>query len=54
MDEEINQEKLNHMMKRIIDLEKEYAQTNEGKNRGKDNEIKNKIKKIIEEETECY
>lgn len=50
MNEEINQEKLTHMMKRIIELEKEYAQTNEGN----DNDIKNKIKKIIEEEAECY
>ena len=50
MNEEINQDKLNRMLKKIIDLEKEYAQTNEGN----DNEIKNKIKKIIEEEAECY
>ena len=41
-------------MKSIIDLEKEYAQTNEWKTKGNDNEIKNKIKKIIEEEAECY
>ena len=50
MNEEINQDKLNRMLKKIIDLEKEYAQTNEGN----DNEMKNKIKKIIEEEAECY
>lgn len=50
MDEEISQEKLNRMIKRILELEKEYAQTNEGN----DNDIKNKIKKIIEEEAECY
>ena len=50
MDEEISQEKLNRMIKWILELEKEYAQTNEGN----DNDIKNKIKKIIEEEAECY
>lgn len=50
MNDEVNQERLTRMMKRIIELEKEYAQTNEGN----DNDIKNKIKRIIEEEAECY
>ncbi len=50
MNEEIDQEKFNRMLKKIIELEKEYAQTNEGN----DNDIKNKIKRIIEEEAECY
>ena len=51
MENEINKEKLKRMMKKIIAIEKEYAQTNEGS----DNEIKNKIKKVIEEVAEeCY
>ena len=50
MEKEISPERLQKMLKRIIILEKEYAQTKEGS----DNEIINKIKKIIEEEAECY
>lgn len=49
--EEINDEKLKRMIRKIISIEKEYAQTKEGT----ENEIKNKIKKIIEEVAEeCY
>lgn len=50
MEEEINKEKLQRMLKKIIVLEKEYVQTKEYS----DNEMINKIKKIIEEEAECY
>ena len=43
MGEEIKPERLQKMLKRIIILEKEYSQTKEGS----DNEIINKIKKIL-------